>query len=48
LLRLTAKGRALLAKALPIWKAHHAQLELQTGPADSLRRNLTMLARATA
>ena len=44
LLRLTAKGRALLAKAVPIWKAHHAQLEKRTGPADGLRRDLAMLA----
>jgi DNA-binding MarR family transcriptional regulator len=45
LLRLTGKGRGLLAKALPIWKEHHALLELQTGPADGLRKNLTLLAR---
>jgi DNA-binding MarR family transcriptional regulator len=47
LLRLTAKGRTLLAKAVPIWKAHHAQLEKQTGPADGLRKDLAMLARST-
>ena len=45
LLRLTAKGRGLLAKALPIWKNHHALLESQTGPADGLRKSLTLLAR---
>ena len=47
LLRLTGKGRGLLAKALPIWKEHHALLELQTGPADGLRRDLAKLARGT-
>ena len=45
LLRLTGKGRGLLAKALPIWKEHHALLEQQTGPAAGLRQNLTLLAR---
>lgn len=48
LLRLTAKGRTLLAKALPIWKAHHAQLDRQIGPAEELRGHLTLLARGTA
>lgn len=47
LLRLTAKGRGLLVKALPIWKEHHAILEQQTGPADALRKSLTLLARGT-
>jgi DNA-binding MarR family transcriptional regulator len=46
LLRLTAKGRGLLAKALPIWKHHHALLEQQTGPAAGLRKDLAMLARS--
>ncbi len=46
LLRLTAKGRGLLAKALPIWKRHHALLEQQTGPADGLRKDLNLLARS--
>jgi DNA-binding MarR family transcriptional regulator len=45
LLRLTGKGRGLLAKALPIWKEHHAILEQQTGPADGLRSDLAKLAR---
>ena len=45
LLRLTAKGRGLLAKALPIWKEHHALLEQQTRPADGLRKDLARLAR---
>ena len=48
LLRLTAKGRALLAKALPIWKAHHAALDEQVGPADRLRRDLIRLVRPDA
>jgi len=48
LLRLTAKGRGLLVKALPIWKEHHAILERQTGPADGLRKDLAKLARADA
>jgi DNA-binding MarR family transcriptional regulator len=47
LLRLTGRGRTLLAKALPIWKQHHALLEQQTGPADGLRHDLTLLARTT-
>lgn len=45
LLRLTAKGRGLLAKALPIWKEHHALLDRETGPADGLRKSLALLAR---
>jgi len=46
LLRLTGKGRGLLAKALPIWKEHHALLERQAGPADILRQDLALLVRA--
>ncbi len=45
LLRLTAKGRGLLARALPIWKEHHALLEQQTGPIVPLHSGLAMLAR---
>jgi DNA-binding MarR family transcriptional regulator len=48
LLRLTGKGRGLLAKALPIWKENHALLERQAGPVDGLRRDLTQLVRAGA
>jgi DNA-binding MarR family transcriptional regulator len=48
LLRLTGKGRSLLARALSIWKVHHALLDQQTGPSDGLRMNLTLLARGTA
>lgn len=43
LLKLTGKGRGLLAKALPIWKEHHALLERETGPADGLRQSLADL-----
>lgn len=43
LLKLTAKGRGLLARALPIWKEHHALLERETGPADALRQSLAEL-----
>ena len=45
LLRLTAKGRGLLVKALPIWKEHHAILEQQTQLGDTLRQDLGRLAR---
>ncbi len=45
LLRLTAKGRGLLARALPVWKEHHALLDRETGPADGLRKSLSLLAR---
>ncbi len=47
-MRLTAKGRSLLAKALPIWKAHHAALDEQIRPADRLRRDLIRLVRPDA
>jgi DNA-binding MarR family transcriptional regulator len=43
---LTIAGHALLLKALPIWKRHHAQLEKYIGPgATKLRENLEYLAR---
>ena len=43
---LTGAGHALLLKALPIWKRHHAQLEKYLGPgATKLRENLEYLAR---
>lgn len=48
LLKLTAKGRGLLAKALPIWKEHHAVLEQEIGPADGLRQSLGELAQGKA
>ncbi len=43
---LTGAGHALLLKALPLWKRHHAQLERYLGPgATKLRENLEYLAR---
>ena len=43
---LTGAGHALLLKALPLWKRHHAQLEKYLGPsATKLRENLEYLAR---
>lgn len=43
-LALTADGRALLAKATPIWKRHHAALERQLKrSADALRADLIAL-----
>ena len=46
LLMLTAKGRAVLAQALPIWEANHAALEQILPPSDPgrLRQDLTALA----
>ena len=46
LINLTAQGRKLLAKAVPIWRAHHAILDRQVGTAPSLREDLTSLAKA--
>lgn len=46
LINLTAQGRKLLAKAVPIWRAHHAILDRQVGTAPSLRGDLTSLAKA--
>ena len=43
LLSLTAQGRKLLAKAVPIWREHHAILDRQAAP--SLRDDLISLAR---
>jgi DNA-binding MarR family transcriptional regulator len=39
---LTAKGRALLARAVPLWRAAHAEIEkeLPQGDPDMLRRGL--------
>jgi DNA-binding MarR family transcriptional regulator len=43
---LAGAGHALLLKALPLWKRHHAQLEKYIGPgATKLRENLEYLAR---
>ena len=44
---LTANGRKLLARAVPIWRAHHSALEKELGhPANALRRALGQLSRA--
>ena len=45
LLRLTPKGKRLLAKAVPIWIAHHDALEEKLGPdgSEKLRRSLLRL-----
>jgi DNA-binding MarR family transcriptional regulator len=45
LMRLTGRGRNLLAKALPVWKEHHALLDQEIGPAPGLRQSLALLAR---
>ena len=44
-MRLTAEGRTLLAKAFPIWRHTHADLDrmLPDGHADRLRRDLSAL-----
>ena len=46
LLKLTPKGRALLASAAPVWEEMHRQVEseLGDGEADRLRRDLRTLA----
>jgi DNA-binding MarR family transcriptional regulator len=45
LLRLTAQGKNLLAKAVPVWERTHAEVEamLGAGETDRLRRNLRAL-----
>lgn len=45
LMTLTAKGRRLLARAVPIWRTTHAAIEalLRAGEADRLRGNLRTL-----
>jgi DNA-binding MarR family transcriptional regulator len=42
---LTAKGRTLLVRAVPVWRANHAAVEalLRDGDADRLRNNLRAL-----
>jgi DNA-binding MarR family transcriptional regulator len=46
LLSLTAAGRALLAKALPVWKETHAAVDRELAPhsPDELRASLRKLA----
>ena len=45
-LALTAKGRALLAKAMPVWTATHAEVDREIAPhsPDELRAGLRALA----
>ncbi len=45
-LKLTAKGRGLLAKALPVWKGAHRRLEQETGAGNGLRADLDRLTRS--
>ena len=45
LIRLTVKGRKLLARAMPVWTQHHARLDRQVETAASLRQDLAKLAR---
>ncbi|WP_394841050.1 MarR family transcriptional regulator [Pendulispora brunnea] len=42
-LALTAKGRKLLARAVPIWRAKHAELDTQLEDPESLRQGLRAL-----
>ncbi|HXS08059.1 MAG TPA: MarR family transcriptional regulator [Rhizomicrobium sp.] len=48
LLHLTANGRKLLAKALPIWRENHQTLDRQMIIAASVREDLAKLARVSA
>jgi len=45
LLKLTSKGRELLARALPVWTSSHAAVEARLGPGEPnrLRKNLRTL-----
>jgi DNA-binding MarR family transcriptional regulator len=43
LLRLTPAGRAVLAKAMPIWRRLHAQIETALSDPDDLRSELNLL-----
>jgi DNA-binding MarR family transcriptional regulator len=45
LMMLTAKGRTLLIRAVPVWKKTHAAVEalLRDGESDRLRKNLGVL-----
>jgi len=43
-MKLTAKGRKLLEKAMPVWEGTHAELDVQLGgEADTLRKALHAL-----
>ena len=45
LLQLTPRGRKVLARAVPVWKSTHAEVEAHLGPGepDRLRKNLRAL-----
>jgi DNA-binding MarR family transcriptional regulator len=45
ILKLTAKGRNLMARAVPVWKRVHDEIELflPDGGPEELRRNLRAL-----
>jgi DNA-binding MarR family transcriptional regulator len=45
LMKLTPKGRRLLARAVPVWKSNHLAVEdlLGHGDSDRLRNNLRAL-----
>jgi len=44
LLTLTARGRQTLAAAVPVWQAHHREIEEALDDAAALRRDLNRLA----
>jgi DNA-binding MarR family transcriptional regulator len=49
LLRLTRKGRGLMAAAVPVWKHHHHRLEkMLPQSSEKLRVSLTLLSRSAA
>lgn len=48
LLKLTANGRRLLARALPIWKGRHRKIERRISPDAGLREALAELCRRDA
>lgn len=45
LLELTARGKQILARAVPVWKSTHAEIEAHLGPGEPerLRKNLYAL-----
>jgi DNA-binding MarR family transcriptional regulator len=46
LLRLTSAGRTVLAKAVPIWRHLHAEIETALSDPDHLRSELNLLSRS--
>jgi DNA-binding MarR family transcriptional regulator len=46
LLRLTPAGRAVLAKAVPIWLHLHAEIERELSDPDGLRAELNILSKS--